>query len=131
MTPQDDTFLQNAEPMLFVTDFAAALAYYTGVLGFETAFTYGTPPFYGQIRRGEARLNLRHVDTAVVDTRRTRQEDLLAAAINLHDADALFEEFRRAGARFHQEPRSEPWGARTFVVLDPDDNLILFAGDRG
>jgi len=22
----------------------------------------------------------------------------------------------------------EPWGARTFVVADPDENLILFAG---
>jgi len=23
---------------------------------------------------------------------------------------------------------SEPWGARTFIVRDPDDNLVLFAG---
>ncbi|OCP36555.1 hypothetical protein BC360_04025 [Ensifer sp. LC163] len=24
--------------------------------------------------------------------------------------------------------RTEPWGARNFIVLDPDGNLILFAG---
>jgi hypothetical protein len=24
--------------------------------------------------------------------------------------------------------KEEPWGARTFIVLDPDGNLILFAG---
>jgi len=30
--------------------------------------------------------------------------------------------------RFHQELKTEPWGARTFIVKDPDGNLILFAG---
>jgi hypothetical protein len=29
--------------------------------------------------------------------------------------------------RFHQTLKKELWGARTFVVLDPDGNLILFA----
>jgi hypothetical protein len=29
---------------------------------------------------------------------------------------------------FHQTLKSEPWGARTFIVRDPDGNLILFSG---
>ena len=29
---------------------------------------------------------------------------------------------------FHQPLNTEPWGAGTFVVSDPDENLILFAG---
>jgi uncharacterized glyoxalase superfamily protein PhnB len=33
-----------------------------------------------------------------------------------------------AGVRFHQTLRTEPWGARTFIVRDPEGNLILFAG---
>jgi hypothetical protein len=24
--------------------------------------------------------------------------------------------------------KQEPWGARTFIVRDPDGNLLLFAG---
>jgi NAD(P)-dependent dehydrogenase (short-subunit alcohol dehydrogenase family) len=32
-----------------------------------------------------------------------------------------------AGVEFVQPLRSEPWGARTFVVRDPDGNLLLFA----
>jgi len=28
---------------------------------------------------------------------------------------------------FAQTLRNEPWGARTFIVRDPDGNLILFA----
>jgi catechol 2,3-dioxygenase-like lactoylglutathione lyase family enzyme len=123
------TALLGAEPIVFVTDFPASLAFYTGTLGFEVAFTYGEPPFYGQVRRDAAHLNLRHVDTAVIDPRQASRDDLLSAAIGVRDADALFDEFQRAGARFHQLPRTEPWGARSFIVLDPDNNLILFAGD--
>ncbi|MBL8581387.1 MAG: VOC family protein [Rhizobiaceae bacterium] len=121
--------LLTAEPMIFVIDFAAALAYYTSVLGFGVEFTYGDPPFYGQVRRDGARLNLRHADTPVIDPARARADDFLSATVGVQNADALFEEFQQAGAAFHQRPRTEPWGARTFIVLDPDDNLVMFAGE--
>ena len=42
---------------------------------------------------------------------------------------ALFAEFEVAGVLFHQRLCDEPWGARTFIVSDPDGNLILFAGE--
>ena len=29
---------------------------------------------------------------------------------------------------FFQTLKTEPWGARTFIVRDPDGNLVLFAG---
>jgi hypothetical protein len=37
-----------------------------------------------------------------------------------------FLEFQSADVDFHQPLRHEPWGARTFVVRDPDGNLVLF-----
>jgi uncharacterized glyoxalase superfamily protein PhnB len=40
----------------------------------------------------------------------------------------LFREFQSAGAAFHQKLKKQPWGARTFIVKDPDGNLLLFAG---
>jgi hypothetical protein len=33
---------------------------------------------------------------------------------------------RDAGASIHHRLRAEPWGQLTFVVRDPDDNLISF-----
>jgi hypothetical protein len=36
--------------------------------------------------------------------------------------------FRLPGVTFFQTPRREPWGAKTFIVKDPDGNLLLFAG---
>jgi uncharacterized glyoxalase superfamily protein PhnB len=41
---------------------------------------------------------------------------------------ALFREFQSADVPFRQTLKREPWGAKTFVVKDPDGNLLLFAG---
>jgi catechol 2,3-dioxygenase-like lactoylglutathione lyase family enzyme len=127
--------LLAAEPQLFVADIGASCEFYTKKLGFTVAFTYGEPPFYGQVFRDGARLNLRwlpeprlaEVRHAINPELRDR-EDLLSASITLDDAKPLFLEFQTAGVVFHQVLKTEPWGARTFIVCDPDGNLILFAG---
>jgi catechol 2,3-dioxygenase-like lactoylglutathione lyase family enzyme len=98
------------------------------MLGFSIAFVYGDPPFYAQVFRDGARLNLRHVDEPVVDPVRRDNEQLIAASLTLDDAKPLFLEYQAAGVDFAQSLRTEPWGARTFVVRDPDGNLLLFAG---
>ena len=104
------------------------LAMPTLMLGFSVAFTYGDPPFYGQVFRDSVRLNLRQVDAPVVDPVRRDTEQLLAASITLADAKPLFVKYQNAGVEFAQPLRTERWGARTFVVRDPDGNLLLFAG---
>jgi catechol 2,3-dioxygenase-like lactoylglutathione lyase family enzyme len=87
----------------------------------------GDPPFWAQVARDGVRLNLRHVDRPVFHADfRAQEPDALSATITVDDAGALFAEFRDAGAPFHQTIRTEPWGARTFIVRDPDGNLILF-----
>jgi catechol 2,3-dioxygenase-like lactoylglutathione lyase family enzyme len=123
---QPKPILVAAEPQLFVSDIAASCEFYTKKLGFTVAFTYGDPPFYGQVFRDGARLNLRHLDEPAF--RPELRGDLLSATITLEDAKPLFLEFQAAGVVFHQELKTEPWGACTFIVSDPDGNLILFAG---
>jgi catechol 2,3-dioxygenase-like lactoylglutathione lyase family enzyme len=122
------TTLVAAEPQLYVRDIAAATGFYSRTLGFAVAFSYGDPPFYGQVFRDGARLNLRQIDTPVVDPVRRDTEQLLAASITLDDAKPLFLEYQKAGVEIVQPLRTEPWGARTFIVRDPDGNLLLFAG---
>jgi len=126
------TVITAAEPQLFVADLDAACRFYVEVLGFDLAFSHGDPPFYAQVVRGGARLNLRGVEGPVFDAGfREREPDALAATLTLDDAEPLFRAFQAAGAPFHQTLRTEPWGARTFIVRDPDGNLILFAGTAG
>jgi catechol 2,3-dioxygenase-like lactoylglutathione lyase family enzyme len=120
--------LLAAEPQLFVSDLGASCEFYTKKLGFTVAFTYGEPPFYGQVFRDAARLNLRHLGEPAICPELRDREHLLSASITLDDAKPLFLEFQGAGVIFHQALKTEPWGARTFIVCDPDGNLILFAG---
>ena len=120
--------LAAAEPQLYVRDLVASTEFYSRMLGFSVAFAYGEPPFYGQVVRDGARLNLRQVDGQVIDPVRRDAEQLLAASITLEDAKPLFLEYQKAGVEFAQPLRTEPWGARTFIVRDPDGNLLLFAG---
>jgi len=120
--------LLAAEPQLFVADIATSCEFYKEKLGFAVAFTYGEPPFYGQVFRDAARLNLRHLPKPAIDPQLRDSEHLLSASIILDDAKPLFLEYQAAGVGFHQALKTEPWGARTFIVRDPDGNLILFSG---
>jgi len=123
--------LVAAEPQLFVADIKASCDFFTQRLGFAIVFVYGEPPFYAQVRRDGARLNLRCVDTPVVDGALREREDLLSASMTVATADEikhLFLEFQSACVLFHKTLRTEPWGAQNFIVKDPDGNLLLFAG---
>jgi catechol 2,3-dioxygenase-like lactoylglutathione lyase family enzyme len=123
--------LQAAEPQLYVSDVRAACDFYTQKLGFAVAFTYGEPPFYAQVFRDHARLNLRHVDEPVFAANVRQREALLSATITVATAaeiKELFANYQAAGVKFRQPLKKESWGAITFVVADPDENLLLFAG---
>jgi catechol 2,3-dioxygenase-like lactoylglutathione lyase family enzyme len=120
--------LLSAEPQLFVADIEASCEFYTKKLEFEVAFTYGEPPFYGQVFRDGARLNLRQLDEPAFRSELQAREHLLSATITVDDVQPLFLEFDAAGVAFHQSLKTEPWGAQTFILGDPDGNLILFAG---
>ncbi len=129
--PAGRTTLEGAEPQLVVSDLAASIRFYTTKLGFKVAFSYGEPAFYVQVVRDAARLNLRHLDSPDVGRVLRDREQVLSATITLADAEPLFLEYQAADVAFAQTLRSEPWGARTFIVRDPDGNLILFAGHSG
>jgi catechol 2,3-dioxygenase-like lactoylglutathione lyase family enzyme len=123
--------ITGAEPQLFVADIAASCAFFTAKLGFAVVFTYGEPPFYAQVKRDGARLNLRCVAQPLIDPALREREELLAACLTAahpEDVKALFLEFQAAGAEIFQPLKREPWGARDFIIRDPDGNLLLFAG---
>jgi uncharacterized glyoxalase superfamily protein PhnB len=120
-----------AEPQLFVADIRSSCDFFTKKLGFTIAFTYGEPPFYAQVMRDGVRLNLRCVEQPVIDAELRNREELLSASLTVATAEeikALFLEFQASGATFFQALKRQPWGARDFIVNDPDGNLLLFAG---
>ena len=119
---------------LFVANIKSSCDFYTNKLGFAVEFMYGDPPFYGQVVRDNARLNLRLIGEPVFVGDVRKREHLLSASITVatpNEIKQLFLSYQAAGVSFHQTLRKEPWGARTFIVSDPDKNLILFAGPAG
>jgi len=121
----------GAEPQLFVTNIKRSCDFFREQLGFTLVFSYGEPPYYAQVGRDAARLNLRCVERTVIESTVRDQEELLAVSMTVATADEiklLFLEFQSAGVVFHQTLKKQPWGAKNFVVKDPDGNLLLFAG---
>ena len=118
--------LHVAQPQAFTSDFERAVRFYRDRLGFRVEFQYGDPPFYGLVSRGEARLNLRHVDDPVFDDGQRTSEDLLTATIAVDGVKALFREYREREVEMHQNLKREEWGLLGFIVRDPDGNLLAF-----
>ena len=121
----------GAEPQLFVASIKRSCDFFCRKLGFSLVFSYGSPPYYAQVRRDGARLNLRWMEAGVIDSTVRDREQLLSASMTVAtpgEIKLLFLEFQSAGVMFHEKLKRQPWGARTFTVKDPDGNLLLFAG---
>jgi catechol 2,3-dioxygenase-like lactoylglutathione lyase family enzyme len=128
---------ESAEPRLitamahvYVTDIARATAFYRDQLGFTIVFTYGNPPFFGQVARDGATFYLRHVDEPLIDDELRRKEQLRSVAIAVESREqvkALFASLQARGVPMHQPLKKRPWGDLDFLVRDPDGNLIEFA----
>jgi uncharacterized glyoxalase superfamily protein PhnB len=121
----------GAEPQLFVTNIEKSCKFFCEKLSFTLVFSYGKPPYYAQVARDAARLNLRFVEREVIASAVRDREELLSASMTVASAEEikfLYLEFQAAGVAFHQKLKKQPWGARNFIVKDPDGNLLLFAG---
>jgi catechol 2,3-dioxygenase-like lactoylglutathione lyase family enzyme len=128
---QSKAVITATAAQLFVSDIKASCDFFSRKLGFSIVFIYGEPPFYAQVKRDRGLLNLKCVDYPVIDPQLRDRESLLSADMGVASSaeiEQLFLEFQTVGVTFFQPLKKEPWGAKTFIVKDPDGNLLLFAG---
>jgi uncharacterized glyoxalase superfamily protein PhnB len=81
--------------------------------------------------RDSVPVNLRMVCQPVFVGDIREREELLAASMTVDSAaeiKQLFLQYQAAGVDFFRPLKQEPWGARNFIVRDPDGNLLLFVG---
>ncbi|SDF00186.1 VOC family protein [Terriglobus roseus] len=103
------------EAQLFVANVQRSCEFYAEKLGFNVEFVYGSPSFYAQVRRDNARLNLRLFSEPVFVGDVRKREGLLSASISVATASEiknLFLAFKAAGVLFQQTLKKEPWGGR-------------------
>ena len=112
--------LRQVTPFMHVADLDQALAFFNGVLGFETGLRHGP---YAYIHRAAVGFRLTEAPGMPGD-RRT------AYYIDVHDVDALYAELKAkldqlpAGSAY--PPTDRDWGMRELMVLAPDGNFITF-----
>jgi catechol 2,3-dioxygenase-like lactoylglutathione lyase family enzyme len=90
--------------------------FYVGVLGFEVVMDLGSVVTLASPTNPTAQITL---------IRRDGSSRLLPqVTIEVADADAVYNEALRRGARVVFPPRDESWGVRRFFLLDPNDVVI-------
>ncbi len=115
-------------PQFFTTDLAATLKYYREVLGFETHFAYGEPPFYAGVARDGQSIFIRLVQSPLLQGHGPDkyEEEYLDAYIIVKAIDELYAEYQSRGVTFSREIGTMPWSFREFVVKDCEGRLLCF-----
>ena len=101
---------------LAVSDLRRAVAYYRDVLGFRVNYAQRD---LGVMDRDDITLLLVPRDRPDAGAGRCE--------FYVRDADALHAELLTRGARVEGSPVSQPWGLRSFRVLDLEGNVLTFA----
>lgn len=117
--------MERAVPILPVEDLRVAKEFYVGKLGFSVSFEAsedGTNGLLG-VERGGICLTL--------DCPMSGHGRDACASLQVDSADAYYEEWKARGVEIRQPPKEEPWGARTFDVIDPFGNTLFVIGPRG
>ena len=113
--------MERAIPILPADDLRIAREFYVDRLGFGVRFEAtedGTTGLLG-VDRGTISLTL--------DCPMSGHGREACAALQVEDADAYYDEWR-GRVEIRRAPRNEPWGARTFDVIDPFGNTIFVIG---
>lgn len=115
--------MERAVPILPVDDLRQARAFYVDRLGFDVAFETTTDGHTGLLglRRGAIALTL--------DCPMAGHGRQACVALEVESADRYHAEWS-ARVPVLRPPRDEPWGARTFDLVDPFGNTLFVIGPR-
>jgi catechol 2,3-dioxygenase-like lactoylglutathione lyase family enzyme len=109
--------VHNLVPILYVSDFARSMSYFTDKLGFKKLWDWGTPPGFGAVARDKIEIFLCLNGQGQPGT---------WMSIFVDDVDDLHAELAAKGAVIPVAPRNEPWGMREMHVECPDGHTLRF-----
>ena len=120
--------LSSIAPAITVNDLDASLAWYCDVVGFTLGEKF---EHEGEVRgaslvAGVARLMLSKEDWAKGRDRVKGQGLRLYMSTN-QDVDDVAAAIKARGGELASEPADQPWGARTFDLVDPDGFLLTIS----
>lgn len=113
--------MERAVPVLPVNDLRTAKEFYVGKLGFNILFEAtedGKNGILG-LERGTICITL--------DCPMSGHGRDACVSLQVNSADAYFNDWKER-VEIRRPPKDEPWGARTFDVIDPFGNTIFVIG---
>ncbi|MEL7000267.1 MAG: VOC family protein [Pseudomonadota bacterium] len=111
---------RRAMPILNVRDVVASVAFYER-LGFESHGTWGDPPGFCIVQRGNVTLALDRSGTPDLP-----RNQWWHSYVYVDDAEALMNEFRAAGIETTDINTPTEYGCIDFDVIDPDGHRLAF-----
>jgi uncharacterized glyoxalase superfamily protein PhnB len=130
MNTDDGSGLSGCRPILCVQSVARSIEYYVNLLGFHLGWSWsdsdkrflrpgdeGTPTF-ALVGRGQVQLML---------SQKSQGAPGMWLHLDVHTAeqlDALYDEWKRRGARIIEPPSSRPWGMYEMRVQDPEGHML-------
>jgi GNAT superfamily N-acetyltransferase/catechol 2,3-dioxygenase-like lactoylglutathione lyase family enzyme len=112
----------HVNPILYSSNLARSLSYYTEMLVFEKKWEWGEPPTFGGVLKDGVHIFFCEGGQGNPGT---------WLSIFISNVDEYFETIRARGARIVSEPETMSWGTREMLVEDPDGHMIRFGHGVG
>ena len=113
--------MERAVPVLPADDLRAARDFYVGKLGFRVLFEVTEDGKNGLLGLERGTICL------TIDSPMSGHGRDACVSLEVESADAYYTEWRDR-VEIRRPPKDEPWGARTFDVIDPFGNTIFVMG---
>ncbi|MEO5824516.1 MAG: VOC family protein, partial [Gemmatimonadales bacterium] len=117
---------------LTVKDLAASLAWYQDVVGFAAAERHDRDGKLAAVamRAGDAGFMINQ-DDGQKGWDRVKGQGFAMMFTTSDDLDALAAGIKQRGGTLEMEPTDMPWGAKIFVLIDPDGYKLVVSSPRG
>lgn len=113
--------MERAIPILPAEDLRVAKEFYVGRLGFTIRFEASDDGGHGLLGVDRGTISL------TLDSPMSGHGREACVSLQVESADRYYDEWRDK-VEIRHPPKNEPWGARTFDVIDPFGNTIFVMG---
>lgn len=111
--------IESVSPVFPADDLAASIAFYTQRLGFELAWSWGSPPDIASVCRDGIDITLKQRSDAVTP-------GSAQVYLNVSGVDAWHDALEAAGVDMVIPIGDRPYGMRDFRIVDPGGNALSF-----
>jgi len=119
--------ITGSAPILLVKDVLASANYYRDQIGFSYDHIWGQPPTFCILERDGFRLMLQEVeDDKYVVPHYKAADNMWNVYFWVDDAEQIYAELKRSGAKIDYELCDQPYGCREFGIQDLDGYDIAF-----